>query len=258
MKTIVILYIILIAGCDDYANAPSPRTSGEGKTTTSDNSGVKYAGREFAIRLITPALKAPATADFPSETVSSTTLESIIDNSGKTAQRWSVSGGVDSQNSFGAQLRSSWTVILLLSDNEYYPVAAELEGQIIYMDPEYLSLVAASDKNTEKKRHSELRDKLSVLQERISTTEKSLAGIRNDNAGLIAFVRARDNVKLYESTKSLNEATAAAYAKAETAMKSAGTFTDKQIESFQTEEKALTDSLILQKSALATLRAELR
>lgn len=61
-----------------------------------DELGAKIACKQF----VENALKSPASADFPS-------YSSMEASGGPTS--WSVRGYVDSENGFGAQIRTDWT-----------------------------------------------------------------------------------------------------------------------------------------------------
>lgn len=111
------------------------------KRNVSPDAGVRAAGHEFAKKLITPALKAPASADFPWDTVTFSTAEPIVDDSGATAQRWFVHGAVDAQNSFGAQVRSNWDVVVLGMDGSFFGVEARLDDEVVFQMDSYRSMI---------------------------------------------------------------------------------------------------------------------
>lgn len=92
--------------------------------------GLAYAGRLFAVRFITPILKSPATASFPRDTVTVHEMPPYS-SGGSSAKRWSVRGGVDSQNSFGALLRSNWEVTVLRIDEDYIGAQVMFDGQVV-------------------------------------------------------------------------------------------------------------------------------
>jgi hypothetical protein len=57
--------------------------------------------------MVQDKLKAPSTAEFSNESVSG------------SGNSWNVSGSVDSQNSFGAKIRSSYTCSIAYSPSDH-------------------------------------------------------------------------------------------------------------------------------------------
>ena len=131
----VILFLILLSGDDSNPPRPVPKPS-----RSDPDDGVRGAGWQSAKKLITPALKVPATADFPWETVSFSRMKRVTDKSGATAQRWRVRGAVDAQNSFGAQIRSQWEVIILARNDTFFPVEARLDGEVVFQMDSYKAM----------------------------------------------------------------------------------------------------------------------
>ncbi len=119
------------------ANPPAPTPS---QTPPDSDAGVRAAGYEFAKKLITPALKSPTSANFPWDTVAFSRMEPLTDKLGVTAQRWVVGGAVDAQNSFGAQIRSRWKVVVLASGDSFFPVEAKLDDQVVFQLDSYRSM----------------------------------------------------------------------------------------------------------------------
>lgn len=70
-----------------------------GALAPTNKHGDKYDAYIYAKEFVSDALRAPATADFPWEPESAALKGTI----------WHVAGHVDSQNGFGALIRSHWT-----------------------------------------------------------------------------------------------------------------------------------------------------
>jgi hypothetical protein len=79
-----------------------------------DAMGAKIACKDF----VSKALVSPSTADFPSY--------SDFDATGSGSD-WTVGGYVDSENGFGAQVRSSWTCKVSSSDGDSWSLV-DLSG----------------------------------------------------------------------------------------------------------------------------------
>lgn len=96
-----------------FGNFGQPDVS---NTTTSNEDSYghdKYDAMVIAEKVVRSALKAPSTADFCSSS------EYTVSCMGNT---WTVKGYVDAQNSFGATLRSDFTVKFTFSDSSHYTV----------------------------------------------------------------------------------------------------------------------------------------
>lgn len=72
-----------------------------------DDAGNEYGAKQACHEWVKDQLKSPSTADFSGETVTG-------DSSG-----WTITGDVDSENGFGAMLRSTWTCTVRLTGDTY-------------------------------------------------------------------------------------------------------------------------------------------
>ncbi len=77
-----------------------------------------------AQQILKDYLKAPSTAKFPSLS------EAAIQHLGDTG--FQIDSYVDAQNSFGAMLRSKWTVLFLYNGDYVDTYAVVLDGQTLY------------------------------------------------------------------------------------------------------------------------------
>ena len=96
------LFLVLacFGGVPHSSQEPSPKAiPQEADSQTSDNeTAAKIMSEDF----VTSCLKSPSTADFPWK------AESVI----RDGTGWRVNSYVDSQNSFGAMIRSHYTCVL--------------------------------------------------------------------------------------------------------------------------------------------------
>lgn len=74
----------------------------------SDSTGDEYGAQSACEDWVKDQLKAPATADFGDEDVSG------------GGGSWTVTGVVDAENGFGANIRTSWTCDVRLDSDDYY------------------------------------------------------------------------------------------------------------------------------------------
>lgn len=70
------------------------------------SAGNEYGAKDACHQWIKDQLKSPASADFSGETVSGD-------------DPWTITGSVDAENSFGANLRKSWTCTVSTSGDKY-------------------------------------------------------------------------------------------------------------------------------------------
>lgn len=134
---IILALVTLTTGCGDLDSDVGSSSGSSG--------GERGAALQYAEKIIRPALKAPTTADFPWEEIKSTRLNPITDLSGETAERWRVTGAVDAQNSFGAMIRSWWTMEIMLAEGNFMLGTASLEGETVFELPSYQNLVTMSE-----------------------------------------------------------------------------------------------------------------
>jgi hypothetical protein len=104
----VFLGLILLGAIGSFLSPTSSNSSpsSSGQQTTSDR---KYVSIAYAESVIEQLLKSPSTANF-------TDVQAYELSNQKDV--WAVNGYVDSENSFGASLRSIWEVDLDYSDGK--------------------------------------------------------------------------------------------------------------------------------------------
>lgn len=124
------------------AAAPPPTTTSRQTPSQSPTpaQGVRGAGYEIARKAIPRALKAPATADFPWDTVTYSRLGTARDRSGATATLWTVTGAVDSDNSFGAKIRGNWEITVMEMGDKLSGLRGTLDGVTVFELDAYKSL----------------------------------------------------------------------------------------------------------------------
>ena len=104
-----LVLLLLVGGCTAYA-ATSDSSSG------ADDAGSSAGARGVCEQFVEDRLRAPATADFSGATAT---------GAGDT---WTVRGQVDSENGFGAQLRSAYTCqVLFTGDGNYRLLSLQLD-----------------------------------------------------------------------------------------------------------------------------------
>lgn len=139
----ILALFVLVGGCgyllttidvDSGSSADSSSTNSEpaSKQQTDqkpkpDGGGARYAGREFARKLLKNVLTAPTTAEYPWGEVQSAKTKTI-----EGVQTWVVRGVVDAQNAFGAKVRNRWEVLVGLDEGEYFPVYVGLGGETVH------------------------------------------------------------------------------------------------------------------------------
>lgn len=72
-----------------------------------DESGKQYEAKDSCHEWVKERLKSPSTASFSGDTVSGSNGD------------YTIAGAVDSQNSFGATVRSTWTCTIRLDGNTW-------------------------------------------------------------------------------------------------------------------------------------------
>jgi hypothetical protein len=97
---------------------PSPRSSEPEQPSTYS---YELSARSFSEFYIEKLLKSPSTADFCSSTATD-----LGDN------RWKVVSCVDSQNSYGAMIRSNWSTIMIFTGGDVADMGAWKVEQIIF------------------------------------------------------------------------------------------------------------------------------
>jgi hypothetical protein len=92
--------------------------------------GVTEAAREFAIRLVTPALNASGPVEFPEHSIRSERLAFMHSSTGGKMDHWLVDGVVAARD--GGIRRSHWRMVVARLDDSFLPVTTSLEGVEIY------------------------------------------------------------------------------------------------------------------------------
>lgn len=129
-KTLFVAAIIFVAVCGVfwaiYQAVPTSLGSGSASDSGKDARHAYIAAREICKR----ALKAPSTAKFSTGAIGSTDdLDSVAEQSGDS---WHASGVVDSQNSFGAMIRSPWSAWVKRVPSGWQVVELSLDGERIF------------------------------------------------------------------------------------------------------------------------------
>lgn len=81
--------------------------------SSSDSAGTEYGAKSACQDWVEDQLKAPSTADFGGVNVSG-------------VGPWTVTGYVDAENSFGANVRTAWACDVRLDSDDYYRGSATL------------------------------------------------------------------------------------------------------------------------------------
>lgn len=100
---IVVMLIMMCLFYITYSNTNKTKILDSKSTTTFSQPGVPY---QFAKKFVINRLKAPSTAKFPNITEA----RCVILSDNKT---WKIFSYVDSQNSFGAMVRTKWYVKII-------------------------------------------------------------------------------------------------------------------------------------------------
>ena len=124
--SIVFIFFALI-GLSTDASAPSSYSQTESTVYVPDEMDLHIQAQQFILR----GLKAPSTAKFPAlpyEAVKINTPEGAEGSDGV----YRVRSYVDSQNSFGAVIRSDWTVEMMLVKERWIPTRMVIAGKVVY------------------------------------------------------------------------------------------------------------------------------
>jgi hypothetical protein len=122
---IILIVVITIFVMSDYSNNVSTRQS-QGL----DDIGAYIEAKDY----IEQVLKSPASAIFPP-----LGLVRRLDNN-----RYEVISYVDSQNSFGAMLRTNWSVIFQFQNEKKYLEKITIDGEVVYQSKEIKKPVVPS------------------------------------------------------------------------------------------------------------------
>lgn len=119
----IIMFAIGIPALLDSRGQSAPTHTAEQASTPTHSDAEVYATAEAILQKF---LKAPSTANFAS--MSEAKFQTYSDG-------YRVDSYVDAQNSFGAMIRSNWTVLFSFgSGNVGEPVLVVLDGKVLYKD----------------------------------------------------------------------------------------------------------------------------
>jgi len=106
------------------------------------DAGVAAAAREFAMKLITPNLKSPDSAEFPETKIHFERLSSVNATTDNRIEHWLASGVATARNDFGVRVPVQWRIMVGRSDDSFFPITALLEGVEIFRMPGHAQLLA--------------------------------------------------------------------------------------------------------------------
>ncbi len=92
--------------------------------------GVSGAAREFAVKLVTPALNASGPVEFPEDSIRFERLAFMHSSTGGKMDHWLVDGVVAARD--GGRRRAPWRMVVARLDDSFFPVTVSLEGVEIY------------------------------------------------------------------------------------------------------------------------------
>ncbi|KND51237.1 MAG: hypothetical protein ABA06_02915 [Parcubacteria bacterium C7867-001] len=119
---VVVVIILCVVASQMLNSTPSPVTSSPVQQKSEENSDVDaYIDAQAIVK---KALKSPSTAKFPSSS------EAKISRAGENI--FNVESYVDSQNSFGAMIRSDWSVMFEYVGDQLDIYAISIDGETIY------------------------------------------------------------------------------------------------------------------------------
>jgi hypothetical protein len=94
-------------------------TQGSSSNSVEAEEDHDYSAVEACHQFVRPRLKAPATADFARYSSASVASTPYYEGGEVTLTRYAVRSYVDSENSFGADMRSSFTCTLEFGDGKW-------------------------------------------------------------------------------------------------------------------------------------------
>ncbi|MGE5192165.1 MAG: tetratricopeptide repeat protein [Deltaproteobacteria bacterium] len=121
---------------DPQLRLPAPRERAD------MDAGVVDAARQFAIRLVTPALLSPESAECPEGAIRIERLALLNQTTDGRIEHWIADGAVNSRNEYGVVVRSRWRVVLGRADDTFFPVMAALEGFEIFRTRGHVEMLA--------------------------------------------------------------------------------------------------------------------
>lgn len=118
---LVIIFLLVMTGIvSDLFSSDTPKAAPSPAVAAAPTDGEIYVD---AKAIITKALKAPSTAKFPSSSYATIT---------RYSDGYKVSSYVDSENSFGAMLRSEWSVMFAYVGDQVEVHQVVLDGDELY------------------------------------------------------------------------------------------------------------------------------
>jgi hypothetical protein len=111
-----------VAGRQQVAANPRPPAAAPAPPASPRPDDVCNQGRAFAEELLSPHLRAPASAKYPLSTVKGAPLPKIAG----LPPLYIVTGSVDSQNGFGAMIRETWSLYLSWNGGRLEPFRVDL------------------------------------------------------------------------------------------------------------------------------------
>lgn len=118
---IISIILLFIFGIDSQNNYSSQTPKKINTNDIGDKIDLHIQAQQFVLQ----GLKAPATAKFPALPYEAIDLGN---------DRYKIMSFVDSQNSFGALIRSDWTVVMKTSNNSWVLERMIIGGEVVY-DP---------------------------------------------------------------------------------------------------------------------------
>jgi hypothetical protein len=96
------------------------------------DAGVARAAREFAMKLITPNLKSPESAEFPEAAIHFERLSGLNATTDNQIEHWLADGVATARNGFGVRVPVQWRIMIGRADDSFFPVTGLLEGVEVY------------------------------------------------------------------------------------------------------------------------------
>jgi len=158
---ILIMIVLSFVLSDTNTTQTSTGANSQSLEPAVDDLDVFIEAKEFVRR----GLKAPATAEFPAL---------CGDCVSKNENVYTVTSFVDSQNSFGAMLRSNWTVIMSLDGGIWNLKRMVVDGEVVY-DP----VEAEKTRQETQARKAKLQHDIQETQNEIDGALKEINNLQN-------------------------------------------------------------------------------
>lgn len=192
---------------------------------TDPDAGVTGAAREFAMRLITPNLKFPESAEFSEPTIHLERLPLLNGTTADQIEHWLADGVVTSRNDFGARVPAHWRIMVGRADDSFFPVTALLEGIEVYRMQGHVEMLvdarqrawqarqdqAAADKAKELAANRAVwkaRDEARPLEDKAQAAFKLATILLNDGRTEPGRKRLQEVIDKFPGTKAATEAEA--------------------------------------------------